>query len=103
MYCLSGTMPEKEREATRRKGKPNLLESTLMKNKRCTRNQKTRAYLDEMLKDAKPGTILFSNDISIALSTKFRSVSKREVGTMLRERDDVRLQHKDQCGVWVVV
>jgi hypothetical protein len=72
-------------------------------NARCTRNQKTRAYLDELLKTCKSGTILFSNDISTALSTKHRSVTKRDVGMMLRERDDVMLQDKHKFGVWIKI
>jgi hypothetical protein len=54
------------------------------------------------LKDCKPGTILFTEEISLALSTKFRSVSNRNVGLAMRERDDVELQQKDRHGVWVV-
>jgi len=71
-------------------------------NARCTRNQKTRMYLDDLLKKCKSGTILFSHDISTALSTRHRSVTKRDVGMMLRERDDVMLQDKNKYGVWVV-
>ena len=71
-----------------------------MKNPRCTRNQKTRAYLDKLIKDCKPGTVLFTNDISIALSTKFRSVTNRNVGLAMREREDVMLEQGG--GAWRV-
>lgn len=70
-----------------------------MKNARCTRNQKTREYLTEIIKSAKPGSILFTNELSIALSTKYRSVNNRNVGNALRERDDVELIN---LGTWRV-
>ena len=70
-----------------------------MKNPRCARNVRTRKYLDELIATCKPGTVLFTNDVSIALSTKFRSVSNRNVGLAMRERDDVVL---DAPGTWRV-
>ena len=71
-----------------------------MKNPRCSRNVRTRKYLDELIKGCKPGTVLFTNDVSIALSTKFRSVSNRNVGLAMRERDDVVLEQAG--GAWRV-
>ena len=71
-----------------------------MKNPRCTRNQRTRAYLDELIKNCKPGTIIFTEELSIALSTRFRSVINRNVGLAMRERDDVELKRN---GVWEVI
>ena len=71
-----------------------------MKNPRCSRNVRTRKYLDELIKGCKPGTVLFTNDVSIALSTRFRSVSNRNVGLAMRERDDVVLEQAG--GAWRV-
>ena len=71
-----------------------------MKNPRCTRNERTRQYLDELVATCKPGSVLFTNEISIALSTKFRSVSNRNVGNAMRERDDVVLEQAG--GAWRV-
>lgn len=71
-----------------------------MKNPRCTRNQRTRQYLDELIKNCKPGTIIFTEELSIALSTRFRSVTNRNVGLAMRERDDVMLKSN---GVWEVL
>ena len=71
-----------------------------MKNPRCTRSQRTRQYLDELIKGCAPGTVLLTNDVSIALSTKFRSVSNRNVGNAMRERDDVVLEQNG--GAWRV-
>ena len=71
-----------------------------MKNPRCARNVRTRKYLDEFIATCKPGTVLFTNDVSIALSTKFRSVSNRNVGLAMRERDDVVLEQAG--GAWRV-
>ena len=71
-----------------------------MKNPRCARNVRTRQYLDELIKGCKPGTVLFTNDVSIALSTKFRSVSNRNVSLAMRERDDVVLEQAG--GAWRV-
>jgi hypothetical protein len=66
------------------------------------KNQKTRAYLDDIIKTCKPGSILFTEELSRALSTKFRSVTNRNIGLALRERDDVELRNKDKFGTWVV-
>lgn len=74
-------------------------EGERMRNANCTRNQRTREYLNEIIKSAKPGSILFTNEISIALSTKFRSVNNRNVGNAMRERDDVELVN---LGTWRV-
>jgi len=70
-----------------------------MKNHKVKKNQRTRAYLDGILKDAQPGTLLFTNELSIALSTKFRSVNNHNIGNLMRERDDVVL---DAPGTWRV-
>lgn len=69
-----------------------------MKNPTCKKNQKTRRYLEEIIKDAKPGSIMFTEEISIALSTKFRSVSNRTVGRLMSSMEGVR---KDRDCVWV--
>jgi hypothetical protein len=61
------------------------------------RTERTRAYLDTLLQNCKPGTTLFTEDISVALSTKFRSVTSHNVGLALRERSDVELV---STGVW---
>jgi len=70
-----------------------------MKNPRCSRNVRTRKYLDELIKTCKAGTTLFTNDLSVALSTKYRSVNNHNVGNAMRERDDVVL---DAHGTWRV-
>lgn len=67
-----------------------------------TQNQKTRAYLDDLIKTCKPGSILFTEELSRALSIRFRSVTNRNVGLAMRERDDVELRNKDKFGTWAV-
>lgn len=71
-----------------------------MKNPRCARNVRTREYLDELIKGCKPGSVLFTEEISIALSTRFRSVNTRNVGNAMREREDVELEQGG--GAWRV-
>jgi hypothetical protein len=70
------------------------------RNARCTRNERTRQYLDELIKGCPPGSVLFTEEISIALSTRFRSVTNRNVGNAMRERDDVTLEQGG--GAWRV-
>lgn len=73
-----------------------------MKNPRCTKNQKVRKEIDEMLKSAKPGSIFFTDEISKALSIRKRSVTNRNVAMALRERIDVKL--KEGCALtWVKI
>ena len=68
-----------------------------MPTRSLKRTERTRAYLDEVLQTCKPGTLLFTEDISVALSTRFRSVTTHNVGLALRERSDVALE---RTGVW---
>jgi len=69
-----------------------------MKNAKCTRNQKARVYLEDIVQSCNPGCILFTEELSIALSTKFRSVSNRTVGRIMSGIEGVK---KDRDGVWV--
>jgi hypothetical protein len=62
------------------------------------RSAKVRAYVDEVVKDCKPGTTIFTCEIAAALCVKLQhGESMRDVGTALKERDDVRLV---RTGTW---
>lgn len=59
-----------------------------------------RKEIDEMVKSAKSGALLFTDDISRAISIRKRSVTNRTVGKLMNERDDVVM--KEGYGrVWV--
>ena len=71
-----------------------------MKNAKCSKNAKTRLYLEDIVQSCNPGSILFTEELSIALSTKFRSVSRRTVGKIMSSLEGIR---KDRDGIWVKV
>ena len=74
----------------------------MTRNARSIKNDNTRNEIDEMVKSAKSGTILFTDDISRALSLRRRSVNNRTVGKLMAEREDVKC--KEGYGmVWVKV
>lgn len=59
---------------------------------------KVRAYVDEVVKDCKPGTTIFTCEIAAALCVRLHhGESALDVGTALKERDDVRLV---RTGIW---
>ena len=71
-----------------------------MRNARSIRNEKIRKDVGEIVDSAKSGTILFTDDISRALSMRKRSVTNKNVGNALSERDDV-VMREGYGGVWV--
>jgi len=57
-----------------------------------------RDYLDKTVKPCKPGTILFTRELATSLRThQHHGESTRDVGMIMRERDDVKLVRK---GIW---
>lgn len=74
----------------------------MVRNARSTRNDNTRNQIDEMVKSAKPGTILFTDDISQVLSIRKRSVNNRTVGKLMSERTDV-VMREGYGMVWVKI
>lgn len=63
------------------------------------RAPKVRAYIQEVVSSCEKGTILFTDELASALCKRLHhGESVRDVGTALRERDDVRLI---RTGEWV--
>lgn len=62
------------------------------------RKKRIRDYLDDTLKDTKPGTILFTDELSRALRLQHHGEDNIAVGIALRERSDVKSL---RYGVWV--
>ena len=61
------------------------------------RNQNLRVDIDQYLATLAPGTQAISHALAKSLSDGRRSLSSRNVGNILRERDDVRWVDD---GVW---
>lgn len=62
------------------------------------RKKRIRNYLDDTLKDTKPGTILFTDELSSALCLQHHGESNLAIGLALRERSDVK---NIRDGVWM--
>ena len=62
-----------------------------MRNARCTRNEKIRKEIDDIVKKSKEGSIIFTTELAQALSTRYRSVNILNATRFLRERDDLKL------------
>lgn len=62
---------------------------------------RVRAYIDGVVKSSKPGTTLFSDEIATAIRKNIcYGPSTKDVGTMLRERSDVK---NISDGIWEVL
>lgn len=71
-----------------------------MRNAKHDRNEKIRTEINEMLSVCKPGNLVFSDAISISLSTRHRSVTNKSVSRALRERSDIKCVAP---GTWMVL
>ena len=60
-----------------------------MRNAKCTRNEHIRKQITGIISASAPDTIIKTDAISDTLSKHYSGVSNRNVGNLLRERDDV--------------
>lgn len=71
-----------------------------MRNAKSIKNDNIRKELDVMLKETKTGAVLFSDEISRALSLKRRSVTTRTISRLMCERDDLK-SRDGKTHTWV--
>jgi hypothetical protein len=71
----------------------------LMRNARSSKNDNTRAMLENLLKSMQLGDTFSSTQVAEQLSKPKRCVAARTMGSLLRERDDVKLVDKERC-IW---
>jgi len=64
------------------------------------RKLRIRKYIGEVLQNCKPGTILFTDELSRAFCIIHHGETNQDIGMALRERSDVRLE---RTGVWVKI
>ena len=68
---------------------------------RITRVGRSRAYVEDIVKSSKQGTILFSDEIAAALRINIcYGPSAKDIGMIFRERNDVK---NISDGVWEVL
>ncbi len=60
-----------------------------MKSPKCTRNEHIRKQISSIISTSTKDTIIKTDAISGTLSKHYSGVSHRNVGNLLRERDDV--------------
>jgi len=61
------------------------------------RTDRIRKYISDILDGCKPGTVLFTSEISRALCVRHHGESNKDVGMAMRERTDVINVRE---GVW---